>query len=68
MSKQTLREGPMGKETTGERIQTLSNNLSGKRSGTSPVYAYSITHLSAIVKGFSKLFEKFFEKNIAGKG
>ena len=30
MSKQTLREGPMGKETTGERIQTLSGNLSGK--------------------------------------
>lgn len=30
MSKQTLREGPMGKETTGERIQTLSDNLSGK--------------------------------------
>ena len=30
MSKQTLREGPMGKEATGERIQTLSGNLSGK--------------------------------------
>ena len=28
MSKQTLREGPMGKETTGERIQTLSGRLS----------------------------------------
>lgn len=30
MSKQTLREGPMGKETTGERVPTLSGNLSGK--------------------------------------
>lgn len=28
MSKQTLREGPMGKETTGERIQTLSGKWS----------------------------------------
>ena len=34
MSKQTLREGPMGKETTGERIQTLSGNLSGKWSAS----------------------------------
>ena len=32
MSKQTLREGPMGKvvKTIGERKQTLSDNLSGK--------------------------------------
>lgn len=30
MSKQALREGPMGKETIGEREQTLSDNLSGK--------------------------------------
>ena len=32
MSKQTLREGPMGKvvKTIGERAQTLSDNLSGK--------------------------------------
>ena len=58
----------MGKETTGERIQTLSGNLSGKWSEFSPVYAYSIAHLSAIVKRFSKLFEKFFERKIAGKG
>ena len=34
MSKQTLREGPMGKETTGERIQTLSGSLSGKWSAS----------------------------------
>ena len=68
MSKQTLREGPMGKETTGEIIQTLSGSLSGKRSGSSPVYAYIIAHLSAIVKRFSKLFGKFFERDIAGKG
>ena len=32
MSKQTLREGPVGKvvKTIGEREQTLSDNLSGK--------------------------------------
>ena len=56
IGKQTLREGPVGKETTGERIQTLSGSLSGKRSGSSPVYAYSITHLSAIVKRVLKTF------------
>ena len=65
-SKQTLREGPVGKETTGERIQTLSGSLSGKRSGPSPVYAYIITHLSAIVKRFLekslRFFESFFEE------
>lgn len=68
MSKQTLREGPIGKETTGERSTTLSDNLSGKRSSTSPVYAYSIAQQIRFVKGFLKLFGKFFERNIAGKG
>ena len=72
MSKQTLREGPMGKETTGERIQTLSGSLSGKRSGSSPVYAYSIAQQICFVKGFLKkslrFFEKVFERKITGKG
>ena len=40
MSKQTLREGPMGKETIGERVPTLSNNLSGK---------WSVPLLSALI-------------------
>ena len=42
----------MGKETTGERIQTLSGNLSGKRSEFSPVYAYSIAQPFVFVKWF----------------
>ena len=54
MSKQTLREGPMGKETISERVPTLSGSLSGKRSGPSPVYAYSISHLFGFVKGISE--------------
>ena len=50
----------MGKETIGEREQTLSDNLSGnlsgKRSGTSPVYALIIAQHFAFVKGFFETF------------
>lgn len=49
MSKQALREGPMGKEN--HRREGRCAALCVRR-GPSPVYAYSIAHLFGFVKGF----------------
>ena len=51
MSKQALREGPMGKETIGERGNA---RLCVSGACPLPVYAYSIAHLFGFVKGFSE--------------
>lgn len=51
----------MGKDTTGEMTQTLEQ-LKWQSVWPSPVYAYSIAHLSAIVKGFLKTFSKSFRE------
>ena len=57
----------MGKETIGERTPTLSCSLGDKRSDVSPVCIYTISHPVDIVKGFSKLFEKFLKGRSPGK-
>ena len=55
MSKQTLREGPMGKETTGERVPTLnSRSLSCLRLQYSTLFWFC----QEVFQNFLKVFQK----------